>query len=81
MSKGRPRRSVVLSEEDRLQLSAVVRSRSLRHGLVMRARVVLLAADGLSNDAIAEQCGLSQQSVCLWRKRYVKAVSKGSMTR
>jgi putative transposase len=55
MSRGRPRRSVVLSEEDRLQLSAVVRSRSLPHGLVRRAHVVLLAAEGLSNDAIAEK--------------------------
>jgi transposase len=35
MPKGRPRCPVVLSEEDRLQLSAVVRSRSLPHGLAM----------------------------------------------
>ena len=77
MSKGRPRRRVVLPEEDRLQLSAVVRSRSLPHGMVRRARVVLLAADGLSNRAIAEELGLSQQSVCLWRKRYVEGGVEG----
>ena len=77
MPKGRPRRPVVLSEEDRLQLSAVVRSRSLPHGLAMRARLVLLAADGLSNAVIAEKVGLSQQSVCLWRKRFVDGGIQG----
>lgn len=77
MSKGRPRRAVVLSEEDRTQLNALVRSRSLPHGLVRRAHVVLLAADGLSNGAIAQKVGLSQQSVCWWRKRFVDGGIQG----
>jgi putative transposase len=71
MSQGRPKKPVVLAEEDRQQLSAVANSRSLPHGLVMRARIVLLAADGLANFEIAEKLGFSQQSVCLWRKRYL----------
>lgn len=72
MPKGRPKVPVVLSVEDRQQLAAVAGSRSLPHGLVMRARIVLLASDGLANAAIAEELGFSQQSVCLWRKRYVE---------
>ena len=71
MSKGRPKRPVVLPEEDRQQLSAVANSRSLPHGLVVRARIVLYAAKGLSNAQIADKLGFSQQSVCLWRKRYL----------
>ena len=71
MSQGRPKQPVVLSEEDHQQLVAVAHSRSLPHGLVMRARIVLLAADGLSNAAIAEKLSFSQQSVCTWRKRYL----------
>ena len=47
MPKGRPKIAVVLPEEDRDQLSAVARSRSMPHGLVMRARIILMAADGL----------------------------------
>ena len=65
MAQGRPKKPVVLQEEERLQLSAVANSRSLPHGLVMRARIVLLAADGLANAEIAEKLGFSQQSVCL----------------
>lgn len=71
MPKGRPKIPVVLPAEDREQLSAVVRSRSMPHGLVMRARIVLLAADGLPSNLIARRLGFSNQSVCLWRKRYL----------
>lgn len=72
MTKGRPKQPVLLSDEDHLQLKSVANSRSLPHGLVVRARVVLLAADGASNAAIAQKLDLSQQSVCLWRKRYLQ---------
>ena len=70
MAPGRPKLPVVLSEADRLQLTSVANSRSLPHGLVVRARLVLMAADGLPNSLIAQKLGLSQQSVCLWRRRY-----------
>lgn len=72
MPKGRPKIPVVLPAEDREQLSAVARSRSMPHGLVMRARIVLMAADGLPNNLIARRLGFSNQSVCLWRKRYLE---------
>jgi putative transposase len=71
MKTGRPKRAVVLSDEERVQLSALAKSRSLPHGLVQRVRLVLMAADGLSNTAIAKHLDLSQQSVCLWRQRYL----------
>lgn len=72
MSKGRPKLPVHPSQEDMNQLQALAKSRSFPHGLVLRARVVLLAATGLSNTAIAHKLDLSQQSVCLWRKRYLQ---------
>ena len=72
MAKGRPKQPVVLPETDRQQLTAVAQSRSLPHGLVRRARLVLLAADGLPSSTIARRIGLSQQSVCLWRRRYLQ---------
>jgi putative transposase len=71
MTTGRPKQPIVLEPEALLQLRSLAGSRSLPHALVMRARVVLMAADGLANKAIAEKVGLSQQSVCLWRKRYL----------
>jgi len=36
----------------------------------MRARVVLLSAQGSSLRAIAQQLGLTERTVCLWRRRY-----------
>jgi transposase len=72
MIKGRPKQPLLLSQEDLFQLKALAHSRSLPHGLVMRARVVLMAADGASNTAIAHKLDLSQQTVCLWRMRYVQ---------
>ncbi|MDQ6779145.1 MAG: helix-turn-helix domain-containing protein [Actinomycetota bacterium] len=36
----------------------------------MRAKAILLAADGVSNAGIAERLGVSRQSVSEWRKRF-----------
>jgi putative transposase len=72
MAKGRPKQPIVLQEIDRQQLTSVAQSRSLPHGLVVRARLVLLAAEGLPSSTIARRIGLSQQSVCLWRRRYLE---------
>lgn len=72
MITGRPKPTLVLSDEERLQLNAVAKSRSLPHALVTRARLVLLAAQGLANKAIAKKLNLSQQSVSMWRQRFLK---------
>jgi transposase len=40
--------------------------------LVVRAQLVLLAAEGKLNKDIAAKVGLSQQSVCLWRQRFLR---------
>src|SRR5437667_12672912 len=72
MITGRPKPLLALSEEERLQLNAVAKSRSLPHGLVMRARLVLFAAEGAANTVIAKKLNLSQQSVSLWRQRFLK---------
>jgi transposase len=48
----------------------LTRSPSVRAGLAQRARIVLLAADGVSNTAIAELVGASRPTVIGWRERY-----------
>ncbi len=77
MVTGRPKAPLVLADEERLQLNAVAKSRSLPHGLVMRARLVLLAAEGMANKAIAAKLDLSQQSVSMWRQRFLKQGLRG----
>jgi transposase len=72
MKTGRPKVPVVLSEVQQQQLKTWAASRSLPHGLVRRARIVLLVADGLTNQAIAEKVGLSKQMVGKWRRRYLE---------
>ncbi len=72
MRTGRPREPIVLSEEEREQLRSIAKSLSLPHGLARRAQIVLLAADGMANGAIAERISLSPQMVCKWRKRYLR---------
>ena len=67
---GRPNAAVVLAEQEREQLEALTRSRSMPHSLVRRARIVLLSAKGLSNQVIAERCAVSAPTVSLWRQRY-----------
>jgi putative transposase len=77
MITGRPKKPIILANGEREQLSAVVNSRSLPHGLVRRARIVLLAADGISNNDIAGRVGLSHQTVCQWRQRYLQQGLEG----
>ena len=72
MKTGRPKAPVVLSKEQQQQLQSLAASRSLPHGLVTRARIVLLAAEGLTNQAIAEKVGLSKPMVGKWRQRYLE---------
>ncbi len=48
----------------------MTRSSSVRAGLAQRARIVLLAAEGESNTAIAAKVGVSRPTVIDWRNRY-----------
>ena len=51
--------------------------RSIRAGLAQRARIVLLAADGVSNTEIADRVGVSRPTVIGWRDRYASSGVKG----
>jgi transposase len=67
---GRPNTTLVISESEKKELHSIVRSRSMPHSLVRRARIVLLSASGASNRAVARECGVSAPIVSLWRSRY-----------
>jgi putative transposase len=61
---------LVISESEKKKLQSLVRSRSLPHALVRRAKIVLLSANGGSNRAVARECGVSAPIISLWRSRY-----------
>ncbi len=66
----RPAPALGLRDGDREELTRWTRSSSIRAGLGQRARIVLLAADGVSNTAIADVVGVSRPTVIGWRERY-----------
>lgn len=55
---------------DRAVLESAARRSSAPHRLVIRARIVLLAADGLPNCVIAARLGVCDDTVRKWRRRY-----------
>jgi transposase len=61
---------LVLREGDRARLEGLTRASSVRAGLALRARNVLLAAEGLPNAEIARRTGTSRPTVVDWRARY-----------
>jgi hypothetical protein len=68
-----PRRSpyaIVLQREERRELEAKAAKYTLPYFQVVRARMILHAAEGLSNDQIAERLDTRREVVSLWRKRF-----------
>jgi len=53
-------------------LRAVVRAGTSEQRAVTRARIVLLAAEGVANTRIAKQVGVSLPTVLLWRARFAE---------
>jgi transposase len=71
MPRGRPRKfELTLSDTERAQLTAFAASRSLPHGLVRRAQIILRSAEGEANSAIARRFGVSIPLIGHWRTRF-----------
>ena len=71
MRTGRPKSfTISIDEQQRTQLESFARSRSLPHALARRAKIILLAADGLSNSAIGEKLDVSNPTVTKWCRRF-----------
>jgi transposase len=70
MSGPRSRRVIELDAESRGSLESVARRTTAAAGLVRRARIVLLVADGLPLDQIARQVGVRPNVVRTWADRY-----------
>jgi transposase len=63
---------IVLSEDERAELLRLVRSKLTSVRLVQRARIVLLAVDGMQNRDIANELGVGRVQVSRWRERYAR---------
>jgi transposase len=61
---------VEVPPQDRVLLEGWLRSPSLRAGLAQRARIVLLAAEGVGTGEIVNRVGMSKPAVIRWKRRY-----------
>jgi transposase len=68
---------IVLSGRDRFELERRTRCYSLAHRQVVRAQIVLLAAESLTNVDIAEELGVHVDVVSRWRKRFSREGMSG----
>jgi len=68
-----PRRSpyqILLTEDEKAKLEGMAQKYTAPYFSVVRAKIVLLAAQGLSNDQIAAKVDMPRQVVSKWRKRF-----------
>ena len=68
-----PRQSpfcIMLTAEDRVRLENAARRYTSPYRDVIRAKIVLYAAQGLGNDEIARRLDTPRQIVSKWRKRF-----------
>jgi transposase len=59
-----------ITADERNELERLVRKRSAKAALVMRAKMILMAADGLSNAAITRQLSCQAHMAGKWRRRF-----------
>ena len=67
---GRKASTIILSPEDRSYLEMQTRARTIQAQTVCRAKILLLKADGISIDAIADKVDMNRKSVMLCIKKY-----------
>jgi transposase len=63
-------RPLVITDEERAELQRRVRAHTTPQRTAKRARIVLLAADGLPNRQIAPMVGRNEHTVAQWRRRF-----------
>jgi transposase len=68
---------IKLTMEEKQQLEEITRTRTAPYRSVQRARLVLLAAEGMENKVIAQEIRLSRTMVVQWRKRFAESRLEG----
>jgi hypothetical protein len=68
---------IELGEEDRVELERRAAALTLPFRVVQRARLILYAAEGLTDKEIAVRCGCHPQVVSKWRRRFCERGIEG----
>lgn len=77
MRLGRPLTPIVLTRDERTALEGWTRRRTTAQALALRARIVLRAAAGEPNTAIASREGVTKATVGKWRARFLQKRLEG----
>ena len=75
-----PRKSpykIILSPEEEKELKSRAAKYTLPYFNVVRAKMILLAAEGLDNDEIAKRLDTRRKIVSMWRKRFFEERLEG----
>jgi transposase len=72
--------SIDLNREQRGELEEIARSQSLPAGFVLRAKILLLLADGASYGAIKAKLDTTAPTISRWKKRFLAAGLDGLET-
>jgi Winged helix-turn helix len=73
LCQGQAHFTSVLTKDEQNELEARARKYTSPYRDVIRAKIVLLAAQGLANDVIAARLDTPRQIVSKWRKRFALA--------
>ena len=79
-----PRKSpfkIILTNEEREHLISLARKYTAPYRDVIRAQVILMAAEGMENKEIGEKLNLPRKTVSKWRKRFFYKREKGLVDR
>ena len=68
---------IVLTDDERSELEKTSRQYTLPYYQVIRAQMILLAAEGMANDQIAVRLNTHREIVSRWRKRFHDLRIKG----
>jgi transposase len=77
MRTGRPKRPLILAEDEQEQLQSLAHRARSQPALARRARVVLACAQGLANKSVAKQLRCSLGIVGKWRSRFLQTRLEG----
>ena len=64
---------IILSEAERSELEGLIRSHSTPQHLARRARMIVMAADGVGVGETAERLGVWRKGVSFWRARWLES--------
>ena len=79
-----PRKSpfkIILTNEEREHLISLARKYTAPYRDVIRAKVILMATEGIENKEIGERLNLPRKTVSKWRKRFFYKREKGLVDR